>query len=101
MCPPNCEYYKGYPYENITPIGNLKAIKITLVFFITLQYLYACDKTLLIIEKLFVLRFQNREIICAIQNPEPSSGSWLTENSLASISSCISEPQTGSFAGKY
>lgn len=35
MYPPNCEYYKGYPYENITPIGNLKAIKRTLVFFIT------------------------------------------------------------------
>lgn len=66
MCPPNCEYYKGYPYENITPIGNLKAIKTTLVFFITLQCLYACDKTLLIIEKLFVLRFHSREIICAI-----------------------------------
>lgn len=52
--------------KNITPIGNLKAIKATLVFFITLQYLYACDKTLLIIEQLFVLRFQSREVICAI-----------------------------------
>lgn len=66
MCPPNCEYCKGYPNENITPIGNLKAIKTTLVFFITLQCLYASDKTLLIIEKLFVLRFQSREIIYAI-----------------------------------
>lgn len=63
---PNCECCKGYPYKNITPIGKLKAIKTTLVFFITLQCLYACDKTLLIIEKLFVLRFQSRKIICAI-----------------------------------
>jgi hypothetical protein len=36
MCPLNCDYYKGHPYENLAPIGNLKAIKITLVLFITL-----------------------------------------------------------------
>lgn len=75
MYPPNCDYSKGFPHEHLTPIGNLKAIKTTLVFFITLQCFYECDKTSLIIEKLFVLGFQSRKIICAIQNPKSSAGS--------------------------
>lgn len=66
MSSTDCESCKGYLYKIQIPIGDLKAIKITLAFFITLQCFYVCYKTIQIIEKLFVLRIQTMQIICMI-----------------------------------